>query len=150
MNMKRRHFIKISGALSGAAVLGLLSPNHAMAAWPETAFAQKNLDSALRALFGSNETQLGDISIKAPEIVEDGALVPVTISSNIADLDSISLFVRNNPQPLVCSFDFPGQLDGYVSTRIKMHKSSDIVAVVKANDKLFSASRKVNVVKGGC
>ena len=150
MNTERRHFIKISSTLGSAAALGLLHSANTFAAWPVDAFSQSTLDNALIALFGGNETQLGDISIKAPDTVEDGALVPVTVSSNIAGVDNISIFVRDNPQPLACSFNFPGPLDGYVSTRIKMHKTSDIIAVVNAGGKLFSANTSVTVLKGGC
>jgi len=153
MSIKRRTFIKGSfatGALAMAASAGLLKPTQVLAAWPENAFSAKNLDDAIKALLGSNELTESDINIKAPEIAENGAVVPISISSNLTDVESINIFVSKNPQPLVCSFELKGNVDTFVSTRIKMGETSDIVAIIRSQDKLFSAKKTVKVTIGGC
>lgn len=154
MDKQRRSFIKTSATTSAIGLLiaaGLLKPGDVLAAWPEEAFAQTSLDDALNILFGTTQSEEGDIRIDAPKIAEDGAIVPVTISTHMATVESVSLFVTNNPQPLICSYEFKTNLEPYISTRIKMDKTSDLIAVVKqASGKLYSAKRNVQVTKSGC
>ncbi|HHI92907.1 MAG TPA: thiosulfate oxidation carrier protein SoxY [Gammaproteobacteria bacterium] len=151
--MKRRTFLKgtvTSGMLGVAASAGLLTPRMVLAAWPETAFAAKNIDDAVDALLGSTALSAsGDIKIKAPEIAENGAVVPITISTGMA-AESISVLIAKNPSPLACSFALGGSTLGFVSTRVKMGETSDLVAVVKSGGKLYSAKKTVKVTIGGC
>ncbi len=86
----------------------------------------------------------------APEIAENGAQVPVTVTSRIANTQSISIIVDKNPFPLSSTFEFAGGAEGYVSTRLKMGQTSNVIAVVKADGKFFSASKEVKVTIGGC
>jgi len=154
MNMKRRVFLKGSmatGALGVAATAGLLTPAAVLAAWPEKAFKAKKADEALSNLLGSSSlAESADIKIKAPDIAENGAVVPVTVSTGMAGIESISIIAANNPTPLVASFRLGEGAQGFVSTRIKMGKTSDVVAVVKAGGKLHSARKEVKVTIGGC
>lgn len=152
--MKRRSFLK--GTLAtGAAVLaanaGLLAPNTVMAAWNEKAFSAKKVDDSLSALYGSSATtDGGKIKFKAPAIAENGLVVPITVdASKMGNVDSISLFVESNPVPLVTNFKFSGA-QGYVSTRIRMGKTSNVVAVVEAGGKLYKTAKEVKVTIGGC
>ena len=152
--MKRRSFLK--GTLAtGAAVLaanaGLLAPNTVMAAWNEKAFTVKKVDDSLAALYGSSATTDGGaIKFKAHAIAENGLVVPITVDATKMDnVESISLFVESNPVPLVTNFDFTGA-QGYVSTRIRMGKTSNVVAVVKSGGKLYKAAKEVKVTIGGC
>lgn len=151
--MKRRIFLKSSfaGGMLGAAIsAGLLTPRMVLAAWPESAFAAVSLDESMNALLDStNTTSSSDINIKAPDIAENGAVVPITISTSMK-ADSISLFVKENPFPLACTFDLGDTTEGIVSTRIKMGKTSDVIAVVKSGGKLFSTKKVVKVTIGGC
>lgn len=151
--MKRRIFLKSSfaGGMLGAAVsAGLLTPRMVLAAWPKSAFAAVSLDESMNALLDStNTTSSSDINIKAPDIAENGAVVPITISTSMK-ADSISLFVKENPFPLACTFDLGETTEGVVSTRIKMGKTSDVIAVVKSGGKLFSTKKVVKVTIGGC
>ncbi len=151
--MKRRTFLKgtvTSGMLGVAASAGLLTPRMVLAAWPETAFAAKNIDDAVDALLGNTALSAsGDIKIKAPEIAENGAVVPITISTGMA-AESISVLIAKNPSPLACSFALGGSTLGFVSTRVKMGETSDLVAVVKSGGKLYSAKKTVKVTIGGC
>ncbi len=152
-NIKRRVFLKGSMAASAVGVAvgaGLLSPQAVLAAWPESAFHAKGLDEAVGALLGSSATEATDqIEIKAPDIAENGAVVPVTVTTTMA-AESIAIIAENNPSPLAAAFNLgPGAL-GDVSTRIKMGKTGDVVAVVKAGGKLYANRKSVKVTIGGC
>ena len=154
MSIKRRTFLKGSaatGALGFAVGAGLLKPSAVMAAWPQNAFDAKSASDAMSALFGSSTAKSGDVSIKAPDIAENGAVVPVSVSTKIQNVESIAILVEKNPQPLTCSFELKGNIDGFVSTRIKMGETSDIIAVVKSADgSLVSSQKTVKVTIGGC
>ncbi|VAW60825.1 Sulfur oxidation protein SoxY [hydrothermal vent metagenome] len=154
MNTKRRSFIKNSaaaGAFGVAVSAGLITPRAVMAAWPKGAFSATSLDAALNASFGDGKaTESADIALKAPEIAENGAVVPITVTSKIAGTESISLFISKNPTPLTATFKLGKGTEGFVSTRVKMSKTSDLVVVVKANGKLYSAKKEVKVTIGGC
>jgi len=151
--MNRRTFLKgtvASGMLGVAASAGLLTPRKVLAAWPETAFAAKGIDEAVDSLFGSGTLmESSDIKIKAPEIAENGAVVPITISTGMA-AESISVFIAENPSPLACSFALGGSTLGFISTRVKMGKTSDLVTVVKSGGKLYSTKKTIKVTIGGC
>jgi sulfur-oxidizing protein SoxY len=152
--MKRRIFLKRSLAASAvgiAAGAGLLAPQQILAAWNKAAFEAKETPNALDALLGSSDmTESGDIDVKAPDIAENGAVVPVTVSTSISDVESISIIASNNPSPLVANFMLGKGASGFASTRIKMGKTGDVVAVVKAGGKLYSAKKEVKVTIGGC
>ncbi|MCU7845582.1 MAG: thiosulfate oxidation carrier protein SoxY [Candidatus Thiodiazotropha sp. (ex Monitilora ramsayi)] len=152
--MKRRIFLKRSlaaGAVGVAAGAGLLTPQEILAAWNKAAFEAKELPSALNELLGvSDHEASADINVKAPDIAENGAVVPVTISTSIAGAESITLIASNNPVPLVANFKLGQGASGFASTRIKMGKTGDVVAVVKAGGKLYSAKKEVKVTIGGC
>ena len=153
MSMKRRTFLKgtvATGALGFALGAGLLKPTAVLAAYPEDAFKAEKIEDALNALFGSSSAKDGDIKIKAPDIAENGAVVPVTVSTKIQNVESISLLVEKNPQPLGASYNLVGNIDGFVATRIKMRETSDVIAVVKAGGDIFSAKKTVKVTIGGC
>ncbi len=151
--MKRRTFLKgtvASGVIGVAASAGLLTPRMVLAAWPKSAFAADTVDGAVDALLGSTDlADSGDITIKAPDIAENGAVVPITVSTGLP-AESISVFIEKNPSPLACSFALGSGTLGFVSTRVKMGKTSDLIAVVKSDGKLLSARKTVKVTIGGC
>jgi len=152
--MKRRTLLKgsIGACAAGvAAAAGLLTPQIVMAAWPKAAFTAKGVDNSAKLLFGNNTfTNSSDISIKAPPIAENGAVVNVAVSSKIKNVDSISIFVEKNASPLTSSFNLSASTEAFIKTRVKVAKTSSIVAVVKSGGKLYSASREVKVTIGGC
>ncbi len=154
MMNQRRTLLKgtlAAGAAGIAASVGLLTPKAVLAAWPKAAFESKSVDAALSAALGSSSTsESGKIKLKAPDIAENGAVVPITVTSGISGTESISVLVAKNNQPLAANFKLGGDTEGYVSTRIKMGKTSDVVAVVKAGGKLFSTKKQVKVTIGGC
>ncbi len=152
--MQRRTFLK--GSLAGTTVAvavgaGLLSPRAVLAAWPKSAFAAKTVQDALSAIYGSADTSpSNDIKIKAPDIAENGAVVPVTISTSIPGISDIAIIVEKNGLPLAANFKLSSSSKGFVATRIKMGKTSNVIAVVKAGGKSYSARKDVKVTIGGC
>ena len=153
-SIKRRFFLKstlAAGTVGVAAGAGLLTPQSVIGAWNAEAFGAKEMPSALTALMGSDHTEPSEeIKIKAPDIAENGAVVPITISSAMKGVESVALIASNNPVPLVASFDLGEGAHCFVSTRIKMGKTGDVVAVVKTGGKLYSARKSVKVTIGGC
>lgn len=152
--MKRRTFLQgtLASSMVGAAVsAGLLTPRMVLAAWPEAAFKAKSVDDAMNTLFKSvNHSPSGDIKIKAPDIAENGAVVPITVSTSLSKIETISVLVEKNPSPLAASFSLGADTEGFVSTRVKMGKTSDLIAIVKSGGNLFSAKKQVKVTIGGC
>ena len=162
IDAKRRILLKGSlaaGAVGAAVGAGILTPRVVLAAWPEAAFNAKSVDDALTGLLGSSTHEASeDIKIKAPDIAENGAVVPVTVESGIEGISSISIIAAGNGTPLVASFVLGEGAVGFVSTRIKMGKTAEVIAVVKAVEKdgekdvekVYSAAKEVKVTIGGC
>jgi sulfur-oxidizing protein SoxY len=152
--MKRRTFLKGSlatGAISLAVSAGLITPRMVLAAWPKAAFDAKNVDGVVNSLFGSSTLNGSDkIKIKAPDIAENGAVVPISIETDIEDVESISILAEKNATPLTSSFVLGKGTQAYIATRIKMGKTGNVIAVIKAGNKLYSASKEVKVTIGGC
>jgi sulfur-oxidizing protein SoxY len=154
INTKRRTFLKgtvAAGAVSAAVGAGLLTPRMVLAAWPSAAFDAKTVDDSLDALMGSHQLEGSEkIAIRAPDIAENGAVVPVTVSTDIANPESITVIAEKNASPLTASFILGAGTEGFVSTRIKLGKTSSVIAVVKAGGKLYSTGKEVKVTIGGC
>lgn len=147
MQLHRRVFL--SGAVALSALLAI--PRAVLAAYPAKAFESKDAATVLTNLFGSAEHSPSDkITLTAPDIAENGAVVPISVATTIEGAETISVIVEQNPQPLVASFDLTSGSMADVSTRIKMGKTSNVIAVVHANGKLYSASKEVKVTIGGC
>jgi sulfur-oxidizing protein SoxY len=105
----------------------------------------------MMALFESPDVEESDkITIDTPKIAENGAIVPVEITVNLPNVESITIISEKNPTPLIGQFEFADNAEAWVKTRIKMDQTSNIVAVVKADGKLYAARRKVKVTLGGC
>jgi len=152
--MKRRIFLKGSlaaGTVGVAVGAGLLTPQTILAAWNEQAFQSKEVPAAIKAYLGSEATEeSASIQVKAPDIAENGAVVPVTVETDLPNVSSIAVIASGNGTPLVAGFQLGTGAQGFVSTRIKMAKTADVVAVVKSGDKLYSAAKSVKVTIGGC
>lgn len=153
--MKRRTFLTNTLAVSAAGIAissGLVSSKLAFAAEePATnAFTAKTLDEVLKLINATDNKPSTDIQLKAPEIAENGAVVPLTVSSTLAGVTGISIVVANNPTPLAATFTIPEGTKAEVSTRIKMAKTSEVIALVQTKDGLFSAKQEVKVTIGGC
>jgi sulfur-oxidizing protein SoxY len=142
----------LAGAAVGSAIAGgLLGSQAVWAAWPEQAFASKSAEDAIKALFQDEVLEeSGKVTLKAPDIAENGAVVPVSVKSDLEGVESITIIVENNPSPLAASFELSADAEAEISTRIKVGKTSNVIAVVKANGKLYSTRKEVKVTIGGC
>lgn len=148
MHIGRRIFVRGSLVLAMLAVLPRIL---LAAAWPEKAFNQSSASAAMDELLGFDQPVPSDqISLKAPEIAENGAVVPVKIKTTLQNVQSISIVVEKNPRPLAATVEIlPGTLPEF-SSRIKMRETSDVMVVVKTDDGLFSTSKEIKVTIGGC
>jgi sulfur-oxidizing protein SoxY len=150
MNRLRRSALK-AVALSAAFAADLLQPLRALAAeWHKAAFDAREVARALEAAGLADAAPSEDIVIKAPEIAENGAQVPIEVLSRLPGAQTLYLFVDKNPQPFVGSFEFLGGAEPFISTRIKMGETSDLRVVVRAGGKAYVALREIKVTIGGC
>ena len=147
--------------LQGAGVVALVGlgnpcfgPGAGVAAandkYPEEAFKQKSEADAIKLLYGKTPEASDKIKLDAPEIAENGAVVPVSVTTTLADVTSISFLVSENPNALVASYKIPAGTVPSVANRIKMAKTSNVIVVVEAGGKLYSATKEVKVTVGGC
>ena len=157
MDARRREVLKTGGGVSLLALVaaaGWLKPGDALAqgaAWNKAAFETHSLDETMKAFGGSAPAQSKDIAfVSTPDIAENGAVVPVGVSSSIPKTESIAILVEKNPNMLTAVFDIPAGTDPAVSTRIKMGQSSNVYALVKADGKYYVASKEIKVTLGGC
>lgn len=154
MFYSRRSFLRATLAASTVAVAaaaGLLTPRRVLASWPKKAFEAKEMDGAIREITGASNVISSDkVVVKTPDIAENGAVVSVTVSHSIPNVESISVLVPENPNKLAASFVVSDQIASFVTCRIKVRKTSDVIAVVKAGDKLYSGKNRVKVTLGGC
>jgi len=146
MKLQRRALVK--SLFTAAAILAV--PRWLFAARPDAVFDLKNAEAVLGDLFDGTITESDQITLKIPDIAENGAVVPVTVSTDLPDVESISVIVDNNPTPLAAMFELTPQSVPDVSIRIKMGESSVVRTVVKAGGKFYSASKEVKVTIGGC
>ena len=109
------------------------------------------MDETMKALGGGAPAQSKDIAfVSTPDIAENGAVVPIGVSSSIPKTESIAILIEKNPNMLAASFDIPAGTDPSVSTRVKMGQSSNVYALVKADGKYYVASKEIKVTLGGC
>lgn len=133
-----------------AATATLMFPGFLFAARPDKAFSAASADQAVANLFGVVPTDSDKVKMKIPDIAENGAVVPVTVSAEFENIESISIVVDNNPTPLAASFDMSPNTVPSISARIKMGQSSNVRAIVMADGKLYSTMKEVKVTIGGC
>jgi sulfur-oxidizing protein SoxY len=118
--------------------------------YPEDAFKAKSDADAIKSLYGKTAEPSDKVKLDAPEIAENGSVVPISVTTTLADVTSISFLVSENPNALAASYKIPaGTLPG-VANRLKMAKTSNVTAIVEAGGKLYSATKEVKVTVGGC
>jgi sulfur-oxidizing protein SoxY len=153
-DMKRRLFLKASlaaGAVGVVAGAGLLTPRAVLAAWNDAAFKAESIGDALKEGMGSEAmTDSTEVTIDAPDNPENGAVVPVAVTTTLSGVQSIALLVEKNVRPLCGVFHLGKRAKPEVSIRVKVGESADVIAVVKSGDKLYSARKAVKVTIGGC
>jgi sulfur-oxidizing protein SoxY len=118
--------------------------------YPEDAFKAKSDAEAIKALYGRPAEPSDKVKLDAPEIAENGAVVPIAVSSTLADVTSISILVADNPNALAASYRIPAGTLPSVANRLKMAKTTNVIAIVEAGGKLYSATKEVKVTVGGC
>ena len=156
MNMKqgRRTFLGLAaraGALAAAAAAGLARSGAVRAqGWSKTSFESKTVGDVLKALGATGASDSKDIVIVAPDIAENGAVVPVEVTSRIPGTQSIAIIAEKNPFPLAAAIDLSNGSEPYTYVRIKMGETSNVRAVVKAGDRFYTAAKEVKVTIGGC
>jgi sulfur-oxidizing protein SoxY len=155
MDSKRRDLLKTGGGLSLLTLVvaaGWLKSGDASAAeWNKAAFDTKSMDETLKAIGASTPSQSKDITFfSTPDIAENGAVVPIGITSAIPKTESIAILVEKNPNMLTAIFDIPPGTEASLSTRVKMGQSSNVYALVKADGKYYVASKEIKVTLGGC
>ncbi len=156
MNMKRREVLQTGGSITLLALVtaaGWALPREALAAdtWNKAAFDTKSMDETTKALGGTTPAPSKDITFfQTPDIAENGAVVPVGVTSTIPKTESIAILVEKNPNMVAAMFDIPAGTEPSISTRVKMGQSSNIYALVKADGKYYVASKEVKVTLGGC
>ena len=151
MNRRRRTLLTIAGSTGALAAAGLLVPFRAHAAsWNKSGFEAKVPGDAIKNLGAGNLIASKDIAIRAPDIAENGAVVPIEVTSRIPNTQSISILAEKNPFPLAATFDVSNGAEGYASVRIKMGQTSDVRAIVKADGKFYTAAKEVKITVGGC
>lgn len=118
--------------------------------YPEDAFKQKSEADAIKSLYGKTAEKSDKVKLDAPEIAENGAVVPIAVSSSLPDVTSIAILVTENPNTLAAAYRILPGTAANVSSRLKMAKTSNVIAVVEAGGKLYSATKEVKVTVGGC
>jgi sulfur-oxidizing protein SoxY len=154
MDQSRRitlQFAAGAGLYAALVSVGLLRPGSASAAaFDRAAFQSKGIAETLKALDVAQASNSSEIVINAPDIAENGAVVPVAIRSNLAKTETLALLVEKNPNALAGAYELLEGARPEVSMRIKMGESSDVVALVKADGKYYMARKEIKVTLGGC
>jgi sulfur-oxidizing protein SoxY len=156
-NHGRRSALKAGSAATVYALAvsaGLIKSAAAQSAgaWNKAAFDGKTLQEATKAMGAGQMTESAEVRFTSPtpDIAENGAVVPVTVTSGLPKTQQISILVPKNPLVLIASFDLGEGMDPFVSTRIKMGETSDVYALVKADNRFFFAKKEIKVTIGGC
>jgi len=153
--LARRTILKgaIAGGLAGFGLGAFPFPAFADAdakEWPADAFKSKSEAETIKALYGKTAEASDKVSLDAPEIAENGAVVPIAVSSTLPGVTGIALLVLENPNILAAAYKIPAGTQASVANRLKMAKTSKVVALVESGGKLFSATKEVKVTVGGC
>jgi len=151
MERRRRQFLKTGGLLGLLLWAGLLGPEDVLAEeWNRAAFEGKQPDDVIRVLGGIGARESAEVVILAPEIAENGAVVPLEVISKLDNTQSIAIVVEKNPNPLAANFSIPDGTLPDIQTRVKMAQTCNVYALVKANGKFYFAVKEIKITQGGC
>lgn len=153
MNNQRRNVLKTgtgAAVLGALAAAGIIKPGIALAEWNKAAFEAKSMADTLKALGAAQPADSKDVQVTGPDIAENGAVVPVGVTSAIPGTTMMAILIEKNPNALAASFVLPAGTEANVQTRVKMGQTSNIYALVKAGDKFFLATKEIKVTLGGC
>ncbi len=151
MNIVRRDFLSLVTKGFGAVAAVSIWPSISLAGRNEAAFSADALAAAIEARYpGMSIVDSDKITLKAPAIAENGAVVPVSVKSSLPNVKSISIFVEKNPAPLSASFDLGPMNVADVSIRVRMGGTSNLIALVESDGKVYKVQQEVKVTIGGC
>ncbi|MBN8284839.1 thiosulfate oxidation carrier protein SoxY [Zoogloea sp.] len=152
--MQRRDFLQAFGsaaALAPLVVAGLLSPTRALAvSFNRAAFEARTAADALRLIGAAGAETSRDIQLKAPEVAENGAAVPIEVASSIPGTTRLSILIDRNPLPLALQFNFAAEATARFQAKLRMAESSRLRVVATAGGKHYTVFREVKVTVGGC
>ena len=147
----RREAIATSVAVAAALFAAGVLPARAQAGWNKAAFDAKAIDDVLKALGAAKPVESKDVVLTAPDIAENGAVVPIGVTTALPGVKRIAFLVEKNPTTLAGVFDFTDALEPSFSTRVKMGQSSNVFAVaMMADGKVLFAQKEIKVTLGGC
>jgi sulfur-oxidizing protein SoxY len=151
----RRLILKGAGsvALAGLGIVAFSQATASAAAndrYPEDAFKQKDEKEAIKLLYGRTAEPSDKVKLDAPEIAENGAVVPISVSTTLTEVTSVSFLVSENPNVLAAYYKIPLGTMPNVANRLKMAKTTNVTAIVEAGGKLYSVTKEVKVTVGGC
>ena len=156
--MQRRELLE-TGFMAAAMVavgIGGLLPARARSdiapdVWPERAFHAEAIDAAIAELFGDRSAEdSARITLTAPDIAENGRVVPVEVAADLPGVGTITVLSDGNPYPLLARAHITPAVAARVSIRVKLGQSANLIALVEASGKLYRATRAVKVTAGGC
>ncbi|TXI12804.1 MAG: thiosulfate oxidation carrier protein SoxY [Polynucleobacter sp.] len=149
MNLKRREALRLTAVIGLMAATGLISQAEA-AEWNKAAVDGKALDEVLKSLGGSSASKSTAVTINAPDIAENGAVVPVGVTTTLPKTQQIAILVEKNPSALAAQFLLTPESEPFVASRVKMGQTSNVHALVKADGKWYVTTKEVKVTLGGC
>lgn len=147
INQSRRNLLK---NIAGISLVALFSNSAFATEWNQNAFDSKNINDAIKKLGIDSLTESKDIILKAPDLAENSAVVPIEVISKLPNTQEIIILAEKNPFPLVGSFEITEFIDPYISIRTKLAQTSIVKVIIKANNKFYFASKEVKVTIGGC
>lgn len=146
----RRNAIKNSAVVAGLLASTGLFPQFAFA-FNKTAFEAKSVADALKALGAGAPVESKDVTVTAPDIAENGSVVPVGLATTLPGVKSMLIMVEKNPATLTALFNVTDSVEAAFQARVKMGQSSDVYAIALMNDgKVLFAKKEVKVTLGGC
>ena len=147
MREDRRAFLKLVSLMAAAGLLP--APAHAEE-WNKAAFAAKSVGDVVTLLGGSAPQQSDQVILNGPEIAENGAVVPLEITSQVPNTESIAILIEKNPNTLAATFTIPRGTLPDIQTRVKMNETCNVYALIRSNGKFFYAAKEIKVTLGGC
>lgn len=149
--LHRRSFLRWGASAFALLAVDLFTPLRALAAeWKKSAFTAKEAKAALTELGIANYAESREILVKAPDIAENGAVVPIEITSLLPNTSEIIVVGEKNLVPLVARFMIGPGMAPEISLRMKMAESGKVRAIVKSGNGYYTAAKEVKITIGGC
>ena len=135
--INRRVVLERSAHVAALLATAGLLPTTAHAAWPQAAFDAKNMADAVKALGGAAPQESQSVALTAPDIAENGAVVPLACACTLPGVKRLALLVEKNPNTLAAVFDVSDMVEASFSTRVKMAQTSLVYAVAMTTIRHF-------------